>query len=186
MKPWTIKKNIVDTGVLLLPIILIFLGVVARLLPHPPNVAPISAIAIFGGLYLSRRTSLAVPLVAMILSDLVIGFYDWKMMASVYVSFIIASLIGRYLKNKKSVPTIIGGTLGASSIFFLLTNGAVWAFGTMYPHSLLGLLQSYTMAIPFFQYSIIGDLFYVGILVGSMELLLAYRRKTHPNFCPSV
>lgn len=66
---------------------------------------------------------------------------------------------------------VIGGTTLGAIIFFLLTNAAVWAFGTMYPHTLSGLMESYTMAIPFFRNSLLGDIFFIGILVGGYEVI---------------
>lgn len=153
---------------------LILLGITARLFPHPANVAPIAAVAIFAGLYLPKRWALVIPLIALFVSDLVIGFYDLRIMLTVYGSFAITGYIGMRVREKKNVRRIIGGTLLGSVIFYLATNAAVWGFGTLYPHTLFGLIESYVMALPFFRNSIVGDLFFTGILVGSMELLLAY------------
>ncbi len=155
----------------IIPLILIALGTVARLLPHPANVAPIGAIALFGGLFLPKRASLIVPLLALLASDLLIGLYDWRIMIAVYLGFAISVLLGRYARARYSLRSVLGATLLGSVIFYLLTNFAVWAFGTMYPHTVSGLLESYTMALPFFRNSLLGDLFYVGLLVGSYELV---------------
>ena len=164
------KKNIT----LLTVGLLIILGLSARLLPHPANFAPITAIALFCGLYLPRRWSIIVPIVAMFVSDIFIGFYDWKIMLAVYFCFILTGLIGSVVQNRKSFATILGGTLSGSILFFLITNLAVWAFGTMYIHNFAGLLECYTMAIPFFRNSLLGDLFFTGILVGTMESVLYF------------
>lgn len=158
-------------------LLLIILGVGARLFPHPPNFAPIAAIALFGGLYLPRRYALIVPMIAMLLSDLFIGFYSYKIMLSVYLSFAVVGLIGLFVSKRKKFSTILTGTLAGSIIFFLVTNAAVWVFGTMYTHDLSGLFQSYTMALPFFKNTLLGDLFYVSILVGSMEGILALKKQ---------
>jgi len=156
---------------------LIIVGFGARLLPHPANFAPIGALALFGGLYLPRRWSILVPCAAMLLSDAVIGFYNWKIMIAVYASFIIMGLIGLAVRKNKKFATILGGTLLGSIIFLVLTNAAVWMFGTMYSHNISGLIQSYTMALPFFKNSLLGDLFYAGIFVGTMETLLYYQKN---------
>jgi len=155
----------------LIPFLLIVLGVISRFLPHPANFAPIGAIALFGALYLPKKYALIVPIIAMFISDLFIGFYSWQIMFSVYLSFILMGVIGLIVRNRKSFSTILGGTLLGSILFFLITNFAVWAFGTMYVHNLSGLVQSYIMAIPFFKNSLLGDIFYTTILVGSYELL---------------
>ena len=153
-----------------IPILLILLGAVARLIPHPANVAPIAAMALFGGLYLPKRWAILAPLLALFVGDLFIGFYSLPMMLAVYGSFAITGLIGLWIRRRKHFYTVVGGTLLSAVVFYLITNGAVWLFGTMYPHSVDGLLQSYTMALPFFRNSLVGDFFYVGLLVTSMEL----------------
>jgi len=152
--------------------LLIILGVATRLLPHPANFTPLAAIALFGGMYLEKKWAILVPLIAIFASDFFIGFYSWPIMLSVYAGFAVAGLIGITLRENKKFHTILGGTLLGSMIFFALTNFAVWAFGTMYAHNLPGLLQCYYMAIPFFKNSLIGDLFYTGVLVGGMEFVI--------------
>ncbi|OGH91184.1 MAG: hypothetical protein A2534_04375 [Candidatus Magasanikbacteria bacterium RIFOXYD2_FULL_39_9] len=154
--------------------LLIILGVSTRLLPHPANFAPIAAIALFAGIYLPKKFAIILPLVAMLVSDFLLGFYLWPVMVSVYLSFVITGFIGLGIQKQKKASTILGGTLLASILFFIITNGAVWAFGTMYTHNLNGLLQSYLMALPFFKNTLLGDLFYTGILVGSMEVIQNY------------
>ncbi|MBI5221840.1 MAG: hypothetical protein HY979_03475 [Candidatus Magasanikbacteria bacterium] len=155
-----------------LPIyLLIILGVVTRFVPHPGNFTAMGAIALFSGLYLSKKESLILPLAAMFISDIFIGFYRPSIMASVYIGFILMVLIGQYLKNKIGFWNVTAGVLSGSLIFFLLTNAAVWLFGTMYTHNFSGLLQSYYMALPFWRNEIIGDLFYTGVLIGGYEMI---------------
>lgn len=151
----------------------------ARFLPHPANFAPIGAIAIFSGLYLPKKWALILPLAAMFFSDLFIGFYAWPIMLSVYAGFVIMGVIGLIVRKNKKLSAILGGAILGSLIFYLVTNGAVWAFGSLYPHTAAGLLESYYMAIPFFRNSLLGDLFYTGVLVGAYEVSLArlFREK---------
>jgi len=159
--------------------ILITLGIAARFLPHPANFAPIGAIAIFSGIYLPKKWAVILPLVAMFFSDIFIGFYAWPVMLSVYGSLAIMGLIGLAVRKNKKLGTVLGGTILGSIIFYLVTNFSVWAFGSLYTHNLAGLAQSYVMAIPFFRNSLLGDLFYTGVLVGAYEVSLAllYREK---------
>ena len=168
---------------LLLACLLVLLGATSRLLPPTANVAPIGAIALFVGLYLPHRLALFAPLAAMFASDLFIGFYDWRMMTAVYGSFLLSVYIGTLAQREKKPTTIVGATLIGAIIFFLTTNAAVWAFGTMYAHTLNGLMESYWLALPFFRNSLIGDFFFVGILVGSMEMIkyiLPANTQPHP------
>lgn len=144
---------------LISPVLIIIVAVLLRLLPHPPNVAPIAAMALFGGVYLNKKYALIVPLVALFLSDIFLGFYSG--MLFVYGSFFLTGLIGLWLKKHTSVPTIILASIGSSLLFYLITNFGVWATGTMYPRSFGGLLESYTMGLPFLRNTFLGDLGYV-------------------------
>ena len=155
---------------LILATLLVAVVVLARLLPHAPNIAPVAAVAIFAGLYLPKKWGGLVLLAAMLLSDAVLGFYDWRIMASVYGSFLITWLVvAVVIRREKNIATVAVATLGGSLLFFLTTNAAVWAFGTMYPHTLSGLDLSYTMALPFFRNTLIGDVLYTTVLVGGFE-----------------
>jgi len=156
-----------------LPIILLItLGIVCRFLPHPANFAPIGAIALFGGIYLPKKLAIILPLIAMFISDIFIGFYSWPIMLSVYLSFVITTMIGMRVRENKKFRTILGGTILGSILFFLITNWAVWAFSAMYASDISGLLTSYYMALPFFRNSMLGDLFYTSVLVGGLEFTL--------------
>ncbi len=143
------------------------------MLPHLPNFAPIAALALFGGTYLNKKYALIVPLAALIISDIFIGFYNPLVMLSVYGSFFLIGLIGLWLKNHKNIPNVLGASLFGSIVFFLITNFAVWAVPhSIYSHNLQGLLQSYIMGLPFFRNTLMGDLFYVGVMFGLYEIVL--------------
>lgn len=155
-----------------------FMEPIAKFLPNLPNFAPIAAIAMFGGVYLGKKYALIVPIVAMIIGDFFIGFYNPLIMASVYGSFLLIGLIGLWLKNHKTLPNIIAGSLFGSVIFFLVTNFAMWAKPiSLYPHTFQGLLQCYIMGLPFFRNTIAGDLFYVGAMFGLMEVAILLQGK---------
>lgn len=160
----TKKEKVIAAGMLIL------VGISYRLFPHPANFAPVAAISLFSGFYF-RRYFIAIPLVAMFISDIFIGFYDWKLMSAVYGSFILISLIGILMRKNKSVVSLMGCSLSGSVLFFILTNLAVWAFSPWYPHNWQGLLNCYTLAIPFFKNTILGDLFYASVIFGSYEIL---------------
>ncbi|MFH1427323.1 MAG: DUF6580 family putative transport protein, partial [Patescibacteria group bacterium] len=102
--------------------------------------------------------------------DFIIGFYEWPLMLTIYSSFMIAGIIGIIIRKYKSSGTVIAGSLLSSTIFFLLTNWAVWQFSVWYEKSWSGLLTCYAMALPFFRNTLFGDLFYVGIFFGVYEL----------------
>lgn len=156
--------------------ILIAIGVSYRIFPHPPNFAPVAAISLFSGFYF-RRYFIAIPIVIMLISDMFIGFYDWKLMAVVYFSFLLVSIIGIFMRKNKSVSALIGCSVAGSFLFFVLTNFAVWFFGSWYPHNFSGLTQCYLLAIPFFKNTLLGDLFYSSVIFGCYELLAQPKEK---------
>ena len=156
---------------LITPFTFIAVGVVARIFPHPANFAPIGSMALFGGAYMTKRQALTIPIMAMILSDVFIRFDSLPMRISVYGSFLIAVLIGFWIKKHKNAGSLIAASLFSSIIFFLITNFSVWAFGSLYPKTSFGLIESFTLAIPFFRNTILGDLFYSGIFFGGYELV---------------
>jgi hypothetical protein len=156
---------------------LLSFGIIARFLPHPYNFAPIGALAIFGGLYLPKKWSIVLPLAAMLVSDIFIGFYNWHMMLAVYLSFALMGIIALKVRQNKNALNIAGGTVLGSVLFFLITNFVVWAYGNMYTYDLAGLMNCYYMAIPFFRNSILGDLLYTGVLVGAFETVMVLSKE---------
>jgi len=140
-----------------------------RLVPHPPNFSPIDAMALFSGAYLGRRAlALAAPLGALLLSDLAIGFYHG--MATVYATVALIVLLGTVAQNRISAPRVGGLAVASSVIFFFVTNFGMWLWSGIYPHTLTGLEACYVAAIPFFQNTLAGDLFYTVLLFGGFKL----------------
>lgn len=153
----------------LVAVALILLGVGVRLLPHPANFAPIGALAIFGGAVLPRRFGVWVPVAAVMLSDMVIGFYD--IMPVVWGCYaVIAVVSGRWLHRNLTVLRGATFSLAASLFFFVVTNFAVWITSGMYTHSISGFAQCYAAALPFFRNTVLGDLLYTGALFGAYVL----------------
>ena len=156
---------------IIISLILISLGIVCRLLPHAWNFTPIMAIALFAGVYLGKRYALILPIAAMFIGDMFIGFYFWKLMLVIYICFAIIGLLGLAIKKYKSAETILAGSILAAVIFFLATNWAVWQFSSWYTKNLAGLMQCYILALPFFKNTLLGNIFYSGVLFGSYELV---------------
>lgn len=161
----------------IIALLFILVGVSLRLIPHAPNFTPIAAIALFAGVYFSKKIALILPILAMFFSDVFIGFYDFKLMAAVYGSFILCAILGFWLKNRKKWNTIAGAALLSSVLFFIITNFAVWAFSSWYAKSFSGLIQCYVMALPFLKNTLLGDLFYTAIFFSAYELATALAGK---------
>ena len=151
--------------------VLIVLAAASRLLPHPPNFAPVAAIGLYAGAYSSRRAAWLVPFAALLLSDLVIGFYHPVSMFFNYLAFATCLLLGSGLLAKgRGIGRITGAVLASSVAFFLLSNFGMWASG-YYPRTAAGLVQCYTAALPFFRNTLASDVVYSAALFGGHALL---------------
>ncbi|MEO7655553.1 MAG: DUF6580 family putative transport protein [Sphingomicrobium sp.] len=141
-----------------------------RLVPHPPNFTPIGAMALFSGAYLGRRwLAFAAPLAALLLSDLILGFYEGMLFQ--YAATLLAVGIGwAVLSRRRSTVRVGGAALGSAILFFLVSNFGVWLSSGMYPRDLGGLGACYVAAIPFFQNSLAGDLIFSALLFGGWAL----------------
>jgi len=143
----------------LVPLSLILLLVFSRLIPHPPNFTPIIAAAVISGYFFRNAfASLMVVFVAMILSDLIIGFYN----NFFFTYFSLLSIILIFSKINKEVNfknLYIYGFFG-SLIFFIITNFGVWLFSGLYEKNLNGLIYCYFLAIPFFTNTVLSTIFF--------------------------
>ena len=165
-------------------------AVAGRLVPHMPNFAPVTAAALFCGAYMTRRQSFFALAAILVISDYLLLYikpfggtsFDhlyapWQLWHStlpfVYFSFAVSGLVGWWVNTRRASGYVVGAALFCSVQFFLITNAGVWAAG-MYDRSLDGLLQSYTMALPFFRGTLLGDLFYTSVFFGGFELVTGF------------
>ncbi len=163
--------------------LIILVVAASRLLPHPHNVTPVGALGLFGAAYFSRKyLAFLVPLAAMWASDLLLNnlvyarlypdMYEgfaWFGNPWVYLSFGLIVLLGFGLLRKIRLSTLLGASLGASVLFFLITNFGVWLSTPLYPKTSAGLISCYAMGIPFFWNTMLGDLFFTGVLFTTFE-----------------
>ena len=170
-------------------VLLVFLAALSRLLPHWPNVTAVGGLALFSGARLRKGWAFGVPLAAMAVSDLLLDFGTGRPLVTpvriaVYASFLAAVGLGRLLRARAGLARFVGVTLGASTLFFLVTNFAGWLGGypVLYLHTPSGLLECYTAALPFFRNEVLGDFAWVGILFG----LEALARRTVPGAAAPV
>lgn len=159
-------------------IVMIVIAAASRLLPHPPNFVPTGAMALFGAAALpKRRLALLVPIAAFYLSDLALnnilyaeyfdGFY-FGASPYIYGALLLMILLGMgLLRNRAFNWARIGGAaVGATFIFFLVTNFGVWAGGLMYPKTFGGLLAAFAAGIPFLVNSLLANVLFTGAFFG--------------------
>lgn len=160
---------------------LILLAAITRVMPHPPNFSPVTAIALFGGAYFASRSwALLVPLIGVFLSDLVLASLNGGLYASwfsgvsiwlVYGCIVLTALMGFGMRGKVRGATVLGYSLAGSVLFFVITNFGAFLVDPMYPKTVAGLTAAYAAGIPFFQWSVLGTLFYSAVLFGGFALL---------------
>ncbi|MBI4309914.1 MAG: hypothetical protein HY591_06245 [Candidatus Omnitrophica bacterium] len=154
---------------------LVILGIASRILAHTPQFTAILAVAMFGGMYLSRRQALIVPVALMIITDAILGFHDT--MAFTWGSMLAISAIGLWLKERKSFLGVLAGSLASSILFFVVTNFGAW-LSPLYPHTWQGLTECYILAIPFFKSTLVSTVAYSLVLYAGYEWLLKRSQGT--------
>lgn len=145
-------------------LVLIFLGIVSRFIPHPPNFTALAAIALLssyslGNLWLGALAVLSCTF----LTDLVLGFYS--SLHFVYLSYGIIVLLGHWIDKKSPRRTILL-LIASSLIFFVITNFGDWMTLDLYPKTISGLVYCYVAGLPFLLNHILGTLFYGAIIYG--------------------
>lgn len=161
----------------------IVFAALSRLLPHAYNFTPLGAIALFGAAYFTdKKWALLVPVIALFVSDLLLNnimyaaYYDgftWLTSGFIYLygSIALIVVLGYYLLKKVTIGRVLGGAIGASAIFYIVSNFGVWIHSPMYPLTLEGLAMCYTAAIPFFHNTLAGNVIYSAVLFGGYEWL---------------
>lgn len=161
--------------------LMVLLAALSRLLPHPPNFSPVGAIALFGGTYFSRRwTAFVIPALSLWLSDLILNNVVYReyypeftlnpgTLLTTYLPFALIVGLGFLLLKRVTFTNALAASLSASVLFFLVSNFFVWYGSVRFPHNALGLFLCYEFALPFFWNTLLGDLFFVGVLFGAFE-----------------
>ena len=168
-------------------LIILFIAVIffGRVLPHPYNFTPLIAVTLLSSYAISNRIlALLVPLAGFWLSDLFMnnivyaGYYPNFMifnsgMIWTYGAIILVGLMGGSFIKKISSGKVVLASLSGSTIFYIVSNFGVWALSPMYVKSVTGLIQCYSLALPFYGTSLIGDLLYSSVLFGAYQLVLS-------------
>ena len=150
-------------------------GALSRLIPHTPNVTAVTAIALLGGAYLSNRTlAVLVPLLALWVSDLFLGFHN--LMPFVYVAVALIAVASNFALHSRARWVRVAATaIGSSLFFFAVTNFGVWLMAPMYAKTAAGLVECYVIALPFLGTQMFGDLLFSGLLFGAVWLVKTWK-----------
>lgn len=163
---WLSERIVLRT---ILALLLITVAAVLRIAPHPWNLAPVGAIALFSGaLVRNRAAAFLFPLAALFAGDLFVGLH--VLMPVVYASFLVSVAIGLLLREKRTVGRIAAATLAGAVQFFFITNFAVWLVFDTFPRTLTGLVACYIAGLPLFGNTLAGDALYSALLFGGFAL----------------
>lgn len=164
---------------LLFAVSAILIAAATRILPHPPNFTAVGAMALFAGACMSNRwLGLLVPMTALFITDIFIGFHNT--MWAVYGAVAITTMMGWAIQKRQNVLTITASSIIAAFLFFYITNAAMWVVGFytpdgFYPQTVAGLGMAIEAGIPFRNNGIISQLLYTGLLFGTFHAIKAWK-----------
>lgn len=163
--------------------LIIALAIAARFIPGAANFSPVYAGLLFGGAYLKKRDSLWFPILLLAGSDLLVNSLLYQtsfqsMQILNWVGFAAIVMVGWWLQKRVSVRNVLVASIAGPSVFFLISNFAVWIGGGMYPPTFGGLAACYAAAIPFYGNSLVSAVLFSGILFGAYEYYL-HRAHSH-------
>lgn len=159
-------------------------AVLFRLIPHPWNATPLGAMFLFSGAtFKSKKMSLLVPLVALLVSDYAVvlilyhGKYAWFSPVT-WAGFLLVGVLGWTLRGKFNWLKIGGASVAGSTLFFLFTNfGSWWGIANLYPHNFAGLTACYAAGLPFYGNALVGDLAFSALMFGSYRWVIQRRMQ---------
>ncbi|HEX7251812.1 MAG TPA: DUF6580 family putative transport protein, partial [Thermoanaerobaculia bacterium] len=157
-------------------VLLVLLGVLSRVLPHPFNFSPFGALGLYSGARYPGVTGMGVPIAALVVSDLFLGWGGGHLAVhlSVYATFALIALAGRLARERRRPAFLALLSVASSFFFFLTTNFALWAGETFYPHTAAGLAACYSAGLPLLANTLVADLLGTGALFGLDAL---FRRR---------
>jgi Family of unknown function (DUF6580) len=163
--------------------LIVALAIAARFIPGTANFSPLYAALLFGGVYLKKRDSIWFPVVLLAASDVMLNEllyntpFHWAQSFN-WLAFAAIPVVGWWLRKHVSARNVLLGSIAGATVFFVISNFAVWLAGILYPPTLGGLSACYIAAIPFYGNSLISSALFSGILFGAYEF---YLRKTQAH-----
>lgn len=170
------KKNLK----IIILVCLVVLAFASKIFITIPNFSPIGAMILLGAAYFARtNVAILLPLALMWLVDLYLNnviyadfFNSFQFLGQpgVYISLIVVVLIGRMMLKEINVFSVLGASLMASILFFLITNFNSWLSLPMYTKDFSGLISSYVAGIPFFRGTLFSNLIFTTVLFFAFEM----------------
>lgn len=169
--------------------IVVGIAIATRLIPHYPNFTAIGAAALFSGAFFSRRIAFLVPVLALFISDLFLNNLIYEKVLPggsgefvilntttlwTYGALLLIVWMGSAFAKSRKIAPVAATSVAGSVAFFVISNFAVWMHSAMYPKTVEGLAAAYAAGIPFFGNMVAGDLFYVAILFGGLEVARSF------------
>ena len=180
-----------ETSIVVSFVLLVLMASLYRILPgRPLGFAPQIAMALFAGsIVKNKKFSFLLPLFSMLISDIIYevlfeyslspvpGFYSGQFLN--YLLFVGLTVVGFAVNQTKPIQ-ILTGAIAGTTLYFVLSNFAVWIGGGLdianlpYPKTMAGLLHCYAEAIPFYRGSLYATLIFSAVLFGGYFLINKY------------
>ncbi|MEZ6127349.1 MAG: DUF6580 family putative transport protein [Planctomycetaceae bacterium] len=154
------------------------LTIALRLIESPlPNFSSVVALSLFCGAILRHPAAILLPLVVRLATDVwlhrITGYGFFPSWPFDYTAYALICAAGFFVNPRKAIP-VLGATLGAVVLYFVLSNLGVWVFGSdMYERSLTGFFQCYIKAIPFIRGTLYGNLLMASLSFAAWNMLAA-------------
>ncbi len=172
-------------------IIILFavLAVVTRFLPHPSNFAPMVGVSVFLAYHLKNKWSgLAISILLWWASNLVMNnvvysayfpTFSWLggSFLAVAISLIVIHFLSQFTLKSTKFINLFATSIISSIVFFVVTNLSVFYDSNLYSQDFAGLTSCFTVAIPFFKMSLLGDLFYTTVLFGAYSFFVSISKN---------
>src|SRR5438477_4338021 len=164
------------------------------------NFAPMAAIALCAAAYFPAKFKFTVPLIALLISDVVLNVsYGFSLFSpfviSHYIGFALVGGLGWLLRNRASLKTLLPASIAASVIFYVVTNVVSWLFDPGYLKNFAGLIQALTVGLPqysatpswmFFRNSVVSDLLFTGLFILCMNFVRSPVRARAASVLPDT
>ena len=150
--------------------LVVALGTLTHLLPHPFGVSSVGALALYSGAFAPARGAWLVPLLPLVIAGVIGGFYDLEVLLFVYLGFALSTFAGRwFLRRERSRGRYVGAIVSGAVIFFLVSNFGMW-FAGFFPPTAAGLLDCYLRGLPYLGQAMLADAAYCFVLFGVHRL----------------